>query len=187
MPRTSTGAVLERKTKRGRVFALRFTAYGHREYVTLGTAADGWTRKTAAAELDRIMAAVKLGIWQSPRQPEVEEDRREVPTFHVFASQWFAARRGELRQSTRLAYEWELTHHLLPLFAEYRLDQIDVALVDRYRHAKVAEERLSPSSINKILGRLAQILEVAVEYDHIARNPARGRNRRLKAPRPRSV
>jgi len=37
------------------------------------------------------------------------------------------------------------------------------------------------------LALLAQILEVAVEYDHIDRNPASGRRRRLKAPRPRPV
>jgi integrase len=34
---------------------------------------------------------------------------------------------------------------------------------------------------------LAQILEVAVEYGHLDRNPASGRRRRLKAPRPRPV
>jgi integrase len=37
------------------------------------------------------------------------------------------------------------------------------------------------------LALLAQILEVAVEYGHLDRNPAAGRRRRLKAPRPRRV
>jgi integrase len=59
--------------------------------------------------------------------------------------------------------------------------------VDRYRHGKVAERSLSVTSINKTLTRLAQILEVAVEYELIARNPAKGRRRRLKATRPRRV
>jgi integrase len=35
------------------------------------------------------------------------------------------------------------------------------------------------------LALLGQILEVAVEYGHLDRNPAAGRRRRLKAPRPR--
>jgi integrase len=37
------------------------------------------------------------------------------------------------------------------------------------------------------LALLAQVLEVAVEYGHLDRNPASGRRRRLKAPRPRPV
>ena len=48
----------------------------------------------------------------------------------------------------------------------------------------VREGRLSPGSINKMLETLAAILEVGVEYGHLERNPARGRNRRLKASRP---
>ena len=43
------------------------------------------------------------------------------------------------------------------------------------------------TSINKTLTRLAQILEVAVEYELIDRNPAKGRRRRLKASKPRPV
>ena len=77
--------------------------------------------------------------------------------------------------------------------------------VDRWRHEKVREGQLrqaaieageplrdadgqilrplNATSINKCLTRLAQILELAIEYGLIDRNPARGRNRRLKAPR----
>ncbi len=55
------------------------------------------------------------------------------------------------------------------------------------RGAKVREGRLKARSINMHLALLAQILEVAVEYGHIERNPASGRRRRLKAPRPRPV
>jgi hypothetical protein len=54
----------------------------------------------------------------------------------------------------------------------------------------IAEKRpakhrpLSDESINKTIARLAQVLEVAVEYGHIDRNPAVGR-RRLKVAKPR--
>lgn len=189
MPRQPTGQVVEKKTaRRGKVYALRFPAYGRRQYVTLGPATDGWTRRTAEAELERVLAAVKLGIWRPPDRGDVEEEEApSVPTFHTFASEWFASRRGELRPNTQLDYEWQLTHHLLPFFAAFRLDEIDVRLVDRYRHAKVSEGRLSATSVNKTLTRLAQILDVAVEYELIARNPARGRNRKLRASKPRTV
>jgi integrase len=61
-----------------------------------------------------------------------------------------------------------------------------VAEVDRYREAKVSEGELSAASINKTLTRLGQILELAVERELIARNPAKvgGKRRRLKAPKP---
>ena len=83
---------------------------------------------------------------------------------------------------------------LLPFFKSHRLSQITIAEVDRYRAAKVAEVKkvervkvvdgervkvvekvkLSPATINKTITRLGQVLEVAVEYGLIERNPARG-------------
>jgi integrase len=57
--------------------------------------------------------------------------------------------------------------------------------VDRYRLAKVREGNLGATSINKTLTTLAAILETAVEYELIDRNPARGRRRRLPAAAPR--
>jgi len=42
-------------------------------------------------------------------------------------------------------------------------------------------------SINKTITRLGQILEVAVEYELIDRNPAEGKRRRVKAPQPAPV
>ena len=78
------------------------------------------------------------------------------------------------------AYEWHLTHHLLPFFRAHRLSQIDVREVERYKADKLRESErlrerrargdrtchrpLSPETINKTLVRLGQILEVAVEY-----------------------
>ena len=79
-------------------------------------------------------------------------------------------------------------------------------MVDRYKAAKLrqGEERqaaidagrpkrdpdgntlrpLAPNAINKTLTRLAQVLEVAVEYGRIERNPAKGKRRRVKATEP---
>jgi integrase len=168
------------------VYAIRFNANGHRQYVTLGSAQDGWTQAKAQDELERALAAVRLGTWTAPERgpaPTVEQD----PTFHEFSSDWFEASKGEWRGKTRLDYEWQLSHHLLPFFKQHRLSQITVAEVDRYRAAKVKQGTLSATSINKTITRLAQILEVAVEYGLIERNPARGKRRRLKATRPAPV
>jgi len=184
MARQPTGQVLEREGKRGRAYALRFRAYGRRQYVTLGTGEEGWTRAKAGVELANVLADVRRGIWQPPeREPVVEEPRPE-PTFHEFASWWFEANKGEWRKNTRLDYHWQLTHHLLPFFARHRLSAITVEEVDRYRHEKVREGKLSATSINKTITRLGQILGVAVEYAYVPRNVAQGKRRRVKATMP---
>jgi len=76
------------------------------------------------------------------------------------------------RESTRLDYRWQLAHHLLPFFARHKLSEITVQEVDRYRQAKVRAGRLSGESINKTISRLAQILDEAIEYGLLERNPA---------------
>ncbi len=180
------GQVIEYDGKRGRTYSIRFHAYGKRRSVTLGSEHNGWTRARAEDELGAVLRDVRRGVWQPSADPPVVEEPRD-PTFHEFASEWMAARRAEVRATTAANYEWQLVHHLLPYFARDRLSQITVQEVDRYRHRKVAEERLSPKSINETIARLAQILEVAVEYEIIDRNPAAGQKRKVKAARRRPV
>jgi integrase len=184
MARPATGQVYERAGKHDTTYALRFRAYGKREYLTLGTKAEGWTRSKAEEALRHTLADVERGIWQPPR-PEPAEAPAEVPTFHEFASEWMAAREPELKPGTIADYRRSLELHLLPRFADKRLDQITVEDVDNYRTAKLREGRLSPNIVNKTLTRLAQILEVAAEYGHIERNPAKGKRRRAKPTEPR--
>lgn len=187
MASRAQGQVLERSEKRGLVFALRFMADGKRRYQTLGTAEKGWTRARAETELQNVLADVRRGIWEPPKPkaaPQVE--RQADPLFHDYASEWLDAHKDEWRATTYLDYEWQLTHHLLPFFRNHRLSQITIAEVDRYR-AKKAKGTLSANSINKTITRLAQILETAVEYELIERNPAKGKRRRLKATKPAAV
>ena len=185
MPRLATGQIIEKRTRGGVTYGLRVPYDGRRPYITLGATADGMTRRQAEDEAATIMAAVRAGRWR-PRPaaaPEVQLD----PTFHVFASEWFAGKQEEIRPNTVRSYRNDLTHHLLPFFAEHRLSEITIVEVDRYRNAKVREGRLGARSINMTLSLLAQILEVAADYGHIERNTASGRRRRLKAARPRPV
>jgi integrase len=210
MARPATGQVLERKRGRDVVFAIRFRAYRQRRYVTVGRRSDGWTRRQVEQELANVLADVRRGIWQPPA-PDVEpEPPRTEPTFHEFATEWLQGRRSEgLARRTLDDYEWSLCCHLLPHFARFQLADISVEEVDRFRRAKVAESRqrrdaiaagrplrdtdgrvlrpLAASSVNKLLKHLAGVLDQAVEYDWIARNPAKGRRRRLMADRPRPV
>ena len=63
---------------------------------------------------------------------------------------------------------------------------ITIEEVDRYRAAKLNEGKLGPSQINKTLKRLSQVLDTAVDYGHILRNPAasRGGRRRVRESEP---
>jgi integrase len=182
MARQATGEVLVRDRRGGRTFALRFYAYGKRRYLTLGRADEGWSRERAEEELSNVLADVRRGIWR-PRAAAAAA--APEPSFHEFASTWIDGLEHEgLAESTLAGYRRELSNHLLPFFAEHQLPDITISEVDRYRQEKVREGVLSASSINETIGRLAQILEVAVERELIDRNPARGRRRRLKQRAP---
>jgi integrase len=187
MSRSVGGVVLDTRRK-SPVFALRFRAYGRRQYMTLGSVADGWSRERAEQALRHTLADVERGIWRPPdREPLAAPEQPQDPTFHEFASRWFADNKAGWRPNTRDDYEWQLSSHLLPFFQRHRLSQITIAEVDRYRSLKVRQGVLSATSINKTITRLAQILEVAVEYGLINSNPAKGKRRRVKASRPAPV
>jgi len=86
------------------------------------------------------------------------------------------AKLGESAKLTKAQDDWRR-----------RLDEA----TDRKARREIRRERpprpLSAGSINKTLITLAQILEMAVEYDLIERNPAKGKRRRLKVSKPPAV
>jgi integrase len=182
MARPATGSVIEPTNGRG--WAIRFRAYGKRRYVALGTTEDGWSRARAEAELRHVLADVERGIWK-PHKPEPIEAPAAVPTFHEFSSDWLAGRHGEIRPRTVADYEWAFSYHLLPFFKGHLLTEITVAEVDRYKAAKLRAGKLGAAQINKTLKLLAMVMDMAIEYELVDRaNPARGRRRRVKAPKP---
>jgi len=182
--------VVQRDRRGGRTFALRFQAYGKRRYLSLGTAEQGWTKRKAEDELANVLADVRRGIWKPPRS-EDDLEGPPAPTFHEFASEWFATRRHEFAARTVEDYELALTHHLLPFFKDHRLTEITAQEVDRYKATKVREREqelverpLSNRTINKTLTRLGQILDAAVRYDLIAYNPVKTKVEKLKEAEP---
>jgi integrase len=204
MPRKASGGVVEPKD--GRAWAIRFRAYGKRRYVALGSSDEGWTQEKAEKKLGHVLADVERGIWK-PEAPPPDQAPDTEPTFHEFASEWFEGVAPELSERSRVDYQWRLSNHLLPHFAKYRLSAITVEEVDRYRREKVRESKavaaarqrqlalprkehkrlvrpLSNGSINKTIRLLAVVLEQAVEYGYLDRNPARGRKRLLKERKP---
>jgi integrase len=199
--------VLARPWKRGRGYALRFWVNGQREYLTLGFERDGWTRQRAEEALADILAEVRLGIWVRPKKQRGEareqDEDSEAPIFGPFARRLVASRKGQVSESQHNFERWGLMH-LLPFFGDWPLVEIDIPAVDAYRHHKVKEgearrqaiergkplrdernrvlKALSPSSVNKTIDALQWVLSVALEYKHVAENPAVGKRRRLKEP-----
>lgn len=187
MARQSTGHVVAPSGERQRSWAIRFRAYDKRRFVTLGRSEDGWNRQRAERELRHVLADVERGIWQpdEPASAQAAAEPVPCPTFHEFASAWLHDGEPGWRPKTISDYRWALELHLLPYFARHRLADITIEEVDRYKAAKLREGKLAPNSINKTLTRLAQVLEVAAEYGHIERNPAKGKRRRVKGTEPR--
>lgn len=208
----ATGEVKVREWKSGRGYALRFSAYGKRRYLTLGFERDGWTRERAEEELANVLADVRRGIWTPPRKGSGDESeapqRAEAPLFGAFARELVAGRRGQVSESTTTHAEWALGH-LVPYFGEWELGEIDIEAVDAYRQHKVQESEvraraiergrpvrndhgqtlrpLSPGSINRTISFIQWVLSVALEYGHVAENAAVGRRRRLPERRPAPV
>jgi hypothetical protein len=130
MGRRATGSVVEHKGKDGLTYrALRFGAYGQRQYVALGAV----TREHADRELRGVLAYVDRTIWRRDRPAPAPEPIAPEQTFHAFAEQWWTEHEHEWRPATRADYRWRLENHLLPFFGEHRRRQITIAEVDRSR------------------------------------------------------
>ncbi len=182
MARPTTGAVIEHQGKDGRTYrALRFVAYGKRRHVSLGPV----SADDAEQQLAHVIADVQRGKWQPPAAVVPPPEPEPVPSFGVFAMEWWTLTKGQLAESTQADYWWRLTVHLAPWFNELPLDRITFDTVEWYIAAKLAEDDpLSARSINMTVTLLGAILERAVERDLIPRNPARGKGRRVRERAP---
>jgi integrase len=183
MGRPTTGHLLEIRSKAtGEVtsYSARVTHNGLRRNVPLAAT----TREKAVREMARMVDEQRRGVWFEPLP-------RRSRHFDEFANEWFARHcleggrhRTGLTPGSEADLRWRLDH-LRGYFASAPISSITIADVDRYRLAKVQEGTLNATSINKLITTLAAILDTAVEYDLIDRNPAKGRRRRLPAVKPR--
>jgi integrase len=183
MARPATGCIVE-PTGTRKSWAIRFRANGKRQFVTLGRPEDGWNRERAEVELENVLADVRRGIWKPPEPEPVSPGDSPEETFHEFASQWYADREASWQPASRTDVKWALERHLLPVFGDMSLKAITVEDVDRFARAKQRSGKLGNNSINKCIQHLAAVLEQAVEWDRIPKNPAKGKKRRLPAEAP---
>jgi integrase len=183
-PRAS-GAIETHNWRDGRTVTIRarVRAYGRRYRVDFGTNHEGWSVERARVELDRILQQVERGTWEPPSSSNGSTNTVDAQeTVHVTASRWWQRRKGELAPNTRLDYRWRLDHVLRHL-AHDTTAELDAHRIDTFR-GELEAAGLSPRSVNMILDLLAQVLDDAVEYELLSANPARGKRRRLKVPKP---
>ncbi|HEU5105190.1 MAG TPA: tyrosine-type recombinase/integrase [Solirubrobacterales bacterium] len=156
------GEVVPRFGKTGISYALRFVAYGEREYLTLDRADFDGLDHAAAQELadeklKDILAEVRLGIWIPPKRRVVQAAKdggggtavdAEPQRFGPFATGLVDARDGQVSENTTDHDRWAL-QHLMPFFRDYYLFEIDIAAVDAYRLFKVRESEARQKAIDR--------------------------------------
>ena len=219
MSRPATGTVETKSLGDGtRVFKLRFYVHGRREHEVLHErracacgCGGSWNERTAAVELENVLARVRAGVWRKRNPPPPVRSER-VPTFHEYASAWLQAKidgvLGDrpIGSNTQSDYRSRLANHLLPFFGEYKLDEIDAELCVAFKAHKLQEAAelrraieagavlrdrrgrrvrpLGPAMIRKLAACLTTILDEAVDDGHLTRNPARNRRMRIRVPKP---
>lgn len=218
MARTNTGSLHSRTLADGtRVFRLRFNAVGQRQIMTLHERAGcdcgcggGWDEPAARRELGDAVGRVRLGVWKRPTAATRARRAGSGTDFEDYARRWLKAKTegvfGEICASTAADYRWCIERHLLPVFGDCVVEDIDRARCLRFKARLVGDARqlreaidagrdlrdergrrrvpLGPASIRKVLRALAAILEDAVEDELIETNPARGKRMPVKVPKP---
>jgi integrase len=174
----------------------------------------GWDERSARTELGNILARIRAGVWEPPQpnQPvEIEGPPDRMPSFSEYADWWLNAKlTGELGakpigKNSEKEHRWRLGH-VNRFLGGYRLDEIDRHVCQAFKAFKLKESReirealeagadlrdwtgkrmrpLGPSSIRRMIGLIASILDEAIEDEHITSNPARGRRMKIHVPKP---
>lgn len=187
MPRRPRGVIEEHLWADGVTtsFRLRVPFRGRRPRVELGTNFRGWSRERAQVELDRIMREIARDTWEPPQRqsPEVAvaiDDRDE--TMHVTVSRFWNRCEPEWAPNTKKDYRWRVDYILRAPWIHEPTATMDIRRVDEFR-GQLSQQGLGPSSVNKVLIMLAQVLDDAVDYKLLDVNPARGKRRRMKERR----
>ncbi|MCW3018854.1 MAG: integrase family protein, partial [Solirubrobacterales bacterium] len=153
MARTNTGSLHSRTLADGtRVFRLRFNAGERRQIMTLHERVScdcgcggGWDERAARCELAETVARVRLGVWKRPSGAARARRAGSGTDFEDYARRWLQAKTdgvfGEIRASTAADYRWCIERHLLPVFGDCLVEQIDRAQCLRFKARLVGDAR----------------------------------------------
>jgi Phage integrase, N-terminal SAM-like domain len=159
--RTKYQAVYYRDLPEGRVYDINHRAEGKLRWES------GFpTLEAALDRRDEVRYATRRGIRVKPTNRLYREFVKDdyLPRLEARVAQ------GELRSSTATQYKRDIRNHLLPEFGPYRLDQIDVEQVERFRD-KLTRRGLSNDSIKRVITTLGYTLKLARKWRLIQYNP----------------
>jgi len=216
--RANSGSLHTRSLADGtRVFRLRFNAVGRRELMSLHErpgcdcgCGGGWDEPAARRELGDAIARVRLGAWKRPTAASRKRRAGTGTSFEEYALRWLQAKTdglfGEIAPATAADYRRCVERHLLPIFGDCTVEEINRARCLRLKARLLSDARelrealaagremrdergrrrrpLGPASVRKVVTALGAILDDAVEDDLIESNPARGKRMRVRVPKP---
>jgi len=117
------------------------------------------TRKAVATRLDQIRTDARSGI-------NVEAP----PTVEDLYTPWIERKAETVVPTTAAMYRHLWANHVAPIFANRPVDQITVAQVEKLLAAR---RHLAASTLRKIRGLLAQVIDEAMRHRVVAFNAAR--------------
>ena len=140
-------------------------------------------RKRATTILERIEAEILVGTFDYatyfPNSNSTERFRRidavqlasssSIPSFRDFADTWFTENEPRWKHSYKITLRTSLDKHILPVFGEVQLDEIEKSAVLAFRAnlaripRKDGASGLSPSRINHVMVPLRSIMNEAAE------------------------
>jgi integrase len=122
------------------------------------------TQREALALLRQLQAERSKGLVLSDVRPTVER----------FAEIWLAQHVERTRKaSTTSGYGYILRHYIIPRIGRLRIDQVTHARVQQLIN-ELADAGYAPSTVHNAYLRLSALLDAAVKYPYIDRNPAEG-------------
>ena len=136
-------------------------------------------RRRAEAFLDSYSKAVREGDYFEPMKIGFEE----------FAREWLEkyprlAEQGPLKPSTINSYNCIIEKHLIPFFGDMQIGQIHSVIIEKDFKAGLPEG-LTPKTVRNILVLLQRILNSAVNWGYLGKNPFEGSGKgRVKIPKP---
>jgi hypothetical protein len=151
--RANSGSLHTRSLADGtRVFRLRFNAVGRRELMSLHErpgcdcgCGSGWDEPAARRELGDAIARVRLGVWKRPTAASRKRRAGTGTSFEDYALRWLQAKTdglfGEIAPATAADYRWCIERHLLPIFGDCTVEEIDRARCLRLKARLLSDAR----------------------------------------------
>lgn len=122
------------------------------------------TRDEAKLALEQRLKQVRQGSFRSASQ---------LPTLREVAAAWLTSK-ADRRASTIYLWQNHINVHIVPRIGDVRIDRITPQVVEEsLRNDLLKARRLSPQTINKVLGTLSAVFEYAERHGIVERNPAR--------------